>query len=64
MIRIKELRESKGLSQAGLAKELGLSPNTICQYERGTREPDIQTIIKICKYFDCSSDYLIGLKDE
>jgi len=63
MERIRELREQKGISQLELGKALGLNQITISQYERGTREPDIQTIIKICKYFDVTAGYLIGLED-
>ena len=62
-IRIKELREEKGLSQAKLAKELGVNYRTISNYELEIREPNIQTIEKLCKYFGVSSDYLLGFKE-
>jgi len=61
--RIKELRLEKELSQAQLAKIVGLSRASICEYERGTVEPNIQTILALCKFFDCPSDYLLGKID-
>ncbi|MCL2862343.1 MAG: helix-turn-helix domain-containing protein [Firmicutes bacterium] len=62
-LRIKELREAKGLSQAQLAKEIGLNHRTISQYERGITEPDLKTIEKLCLFFGETSDYLLGLTE-
>ena len=61
--RIKELREDKGLTIKALAEELGLNVATLSTYERGTREPSINTIIQLAKYFDVTSDYLLGVSD-
>jgi len=61
--RIKELREEKGLTQKQLGKEMGVASNTICNWEVGTREPDIATIKKLAKFFDVSTDYLLGHTD-
>ena len=62
-IRIKELREERGMSQAKLGEELGLNQRTVSEYERGNVEPSIQTIKKLCEIFDVSADYLLGIKD-
>ncbi|MCL2556721.1 MAG: helix-turn-helix domain-containing protein [Firmicutes bacterium] len=62
-IRLKELREEKGLTQVQLAKELGFSQNTISQYESGVTEPNIQTIKKICKFFNVTAGYLLGIEE-
>jgi len=62
-ITLKELRESKGLSQVQLAKELGLNHRTISQYENGTREPDIDTIKKLIKYFNVTAGQLLGTEE-
>ena len=32
-------------------------------WEQGRTEPDIKTIVKLCKIFDVSADYLLGLED-
>jgi len=60
MDKLKELREEKGLSQTKLGEALGVDQTTISQYERGVREPNIQTIKKICDFFGVSADYLLG----
>jgi len=62
-MRIKELREEKGLSQTKLAQALGFNQRTISDYETGKREPNVETIKKLCKYFGVSADYLLGLED-
>ena len=62
-IALKELREWKGISQMQLAEEIGVNHRTISQYENGTREPDIQTIKKLCKYLGVTAGQLIGTED-
>ena len=62
--RLKELREEKNLSQKKLADALGLFNADISRYERGLQIPSIETIIKFCDFFGCTSDYLIGIKDD
>lgn len=61
--RLKELREEKGLTQQQLAMQLGISTACISRWEKNLRVPDINSIILLCKYFDCTADYLIGLED-
>jgi len=61
--RIKMLREKRGLSQAEVAKRLGIARTTYSGYEIGTREPDQNTLIKLAKFFDVSVDYLLGNTD-
>ena len=62
--KLKELRLEKGLTQKQVAEQLGISSTCYSGYEQGYREPDLKTLIKICRFFDISSDYLLGLKDE
>ena len=64
--RIATLREAKGLSQKQLAEELskfGLNVRreTVTQWEAGTREVKEKYIVALAKFFDVSSDYLLGL---
>lgn len=61
--RLKELREDKNLSQLGLAKELNISDACINRWEKGIRTPNIDSIIILCYYFNCTADYIIGLED-
>jgi len=60
MLRLKELRQQKGLSQQKLADALGVLQTAIHNYENGNYEPDTATLIKIAQFFDTSVDYLIG----
>lgn len=60
MIRLKQIREDKDIKQEVLAKEIGVKQTTISNWESGAREPDIQSLIKLAKYFNVSVDYLIG----
>ena len=58
--RIKELREFNKLTQAELAKKLGLSRPAITKYERGERIPDFYTILSLSDIFCVDVDYLVG----
>lgn len=61
--RLKALRTSKQLSQMELAKQLKTSKSSINMYERGEREPGIETLEKIADYFNVDLDYLLGKSD-
>lgn len=61
--RLKELRHERGLSQKEVAEALEISVSCYGGYEQGYREPDLKTLIKICKLFETSSDFLLGLSD-
>lgn len=61
--RLKKLRTEKHISQSMLASELGVSTNTISQYETDKRFPDQKCIVMICHFFGVSSDYLLGLSE-
>lgn len=61
--RLKALREEKSLSQNELSKHINVSVACINRWEKNLRVPNIDSIIAICKYFGCTSDYLIGLED-
>ena len=61
--RLKELRNLKTITQKQLAIEIGMSETGYQHYERGTREPSLTNIVKLAKYFEVSSDYLLGLSD-
>lgn len=60
-MRIKELRELHNMQQKTLANILGISSNTLSQYENGKREPGIDIVSKIAKYFNVSTDYVYGI---
>ena len=61
--RIKEMRTARGWTQQDLADKLNTKYQTIGHYETGRREPDIDTIFRLCDIFGCSADYLLGRSD-
>lgn len=60
MNRIKELRIKHGLSQGDLAKATGLTRQAISNYERGDREPKMETWQKLADFFNVSVPYIRG----
>ncbi len=63
LMRLKTLRCEKQLSQKQLADELKTTNSSICDWETGRAEPNIETLINIAKLFEVSVDYLLGLED-
>ena len=57
--KIKELRIEKGLSQQKLGEILGFCNQTISFWENGSREPDLDTLVKIARYFEVCFDDLL-----
>lgn len=60
----KQLRLASGLTQAEMAKKLGISKSTISMYENGNREPDFETLELIADFFNVDIDYLLGRTDK
>lgn len=60
MNRIKELRQSKGLTQAELATKLGVTRQAVSLYEKGQIKPKIETLKKLAEYFGVSVTYIKG----
>ena len=58
--RLKQLREEHNLSQQALADKLQTVRSTINKYEKNTRKPEYETLIKIADLFDTTTDYLLG----
>ena len=63
LMRLKELRKERGISQLKLAMELNTNQNTISRYETGEREPGINELIRLADYFNVSVDYLLERTD-
>lgn len=55
-----ELRKSSGLTQQELADRLGISRSAIGNYEKGIREPDLETLEKIADFFNLDMGKLVG----
>lgn len=61
--RFKSLRKERGLSQAALATELGFTKSSVNMYERGDREPGLESLETIADFFNVDMDYLLGKSD-
>ena len=63
-MRLRELREQKGLSQLKVAMDLNMNQNSISRYETGVREADYKTLILFADYYQVSIDYILGRTDK
>lgn len=59
-LRLKERRESLGLTQQELAKKVGKSFRTIQSWERGESYPNAEFVVVLCKIFDIDPNELLG----
>ena len=63
-LKLRELRNEKGLTLIEVSNSLGMTPQVISRYERGDREPDLNTLILFANYYEVSTDYLLGREDD
>ena len=61
--RLKELRVTNNLSQMQLALKTGESQSAIAKWELGKTEPTATAIITLAKFFNETTDYLLGQED-
>lgn len=61
--RIKEVRESRHVIQEIVADELGVTQQAFSKYERDITTIKTDVLIKLAKYFNVTTDYLLGLSD-
>lgn len=59
--RLKRLRESKNKTQAQIATLLRLNRKAISSYEHNEREPSLDTLVLLARYFHVTTDYLLGV---
>ena len=62
--RLIQLRAEKGVSQAGLAKEIGLGRSAVSLMEIGERAASVEALCLLADYFNVSLDYLVGRSDD
>ncbi|MCL2248043.1 MAG: helix-turn-helix transcriptional regulator [Oscillospiraceae bacterium] len=63
-VRLAELRVERGMNQRQVSGDLGVSQAVLSHYENGLREPKLEFVLKLCSYYDVTSDYLLGRSDE
>lgn len=61
--RIRSLRESTGLTQAEIARRLGISRSGVNAWEMGLSVPSTQYIVELARNFGVSTDYILGMKE-
>lgn len=61
--RIRELRISNNLSQMQLAQKLNISQSAIAKWELGKTEPTASALILLSRFFNETTDYILGLED-
>ena len=61
--RLKELRSNVNLSQMQLSVQTGISQSAIAKWELGKTEPTASAIITLAKFFNETTDYILGLED-
>lgn len=63
IMRLKELREDNNFSQKKIADFLNIKQNTYSQYETNKRQLPIDVLIKLAKFYNVSTDYILELED-
>ena len=60
--RLRELRQDKDLTQKEVAAYLGTDQRVYSTYETGVRALPLEHLVKLCKFYQVSSDWVLGLK--
>ena len=60
---IRDLREDSDFTQEYVANYLGTSQTMYARYERGANEIPVRHILKLCKLYNVSADYILGLRN-
>lgn len=63
-IKIKYLRENKGLTQSELGVAVGYDQSRVAKWENGSLEPNVDTLIELAKIFGVSVGYLVGAEGD
>lgn len=63
LTRLKDLREDKDMTQTDLAMLLQTTQPQIYRYESGQRDIPLDKLVFICRYFNVSADYVLGLPE-
>jgi len=60
--QIRALRQARGISQVELAKRLGVTKQSVSNWENDNIQPSVEMVIKLAGVFSVSTDYLLGLE--
>ena len=59
-MEIRKYRKKQGLTQAEVAKKMGVAPSTVTQWETGARRPNVGQVLQLAETLGCSLDELFG----
>lgn len=62
--RLRDLREDNDKTQQETANVLGTSQTMYARYERGANELPIHHLITLCKFYNVSADYILGIDEK
>lgn len=62
--RMRELRQDNDYSQQKIADMLGIAQTTYSQYELDKRPMPIEYLVALCKFYNVSADYMLGLSNK
>ena len=60
---LKLLRMERNLTQADVASVLSITPEAYTQYEKGRRQPNLENLTRLSKFFMVTTDYLLGISE-
>lgn len=58
--RMKDLREDEKLNQKEIARAINIDQRTYSRYELGINKMPIDLLVKLCKFYNVSADYILG----
>lgn len=61
--RLRDLREDRDLRQEDVAKAIDIPTRTYGNYEMGIRSVPLDILVKLARFYEVSTDYLLGLTD-
>ena len=62
-IRLREVIRQSNLTQKEIAKQIGVSFQTVSKYMREDVFPALDTFAKLCKLLDVKPDYILGIEE-
>ena len=63
-MELRKIRKNKNFTQEEVAKAINVTQSTYSAYESGRVEPNLNTLCKLAKYFNTTTDELLGIKKE
>ncbi len=60
---LRDIREDRDLTQSDIARVLNTTQQVYSHYENGENEIPVRHIISLCRYYNISADYILGLSD-